>query len=407
LFVAFVSFRLRQGWVTIVSFFGMCAMILLGAVESHVLDFDLSVGDIFIFVAIPVGAAWAFATTKSERRLFLWVLYCANWALLAGSNYLLLHHRLQQSNPGPRRFVYSEFYCTWAICVLTPFLFFDKEMWRGNKKWIAQASLIATILVMALTAQISITRSVVLQLGMCLIFVFVGIVKLQKLSIPWLLAAFAGITMACGLFFLSPQFGNSMAFGSSRGQRSLEDRMTTTDLAGEERIAELRRIVMLYGNDLFVGRGLGSGFASVTFSKIGENFTLSPHIAVFTLLMKGGILAFLIGIVLPAMWAAKTIVFTSDPEVYASCAGVLLYIAFSCISGGWTFPQLFGYGFFLSHALSLTERSRNSVRPIPELSKSAKAVDRAAARRLAMPVSDASPNGLLPAYSARRRNWTT
>jgi hypothetical protein len=356
--VASVSFHVRQGWVTIVSLLGMCAMILLGVVESYVLGFDLMVYDIIIFAAIPVGAAWAFSTTKSEKRLFMWALYCINWAVLAGTNYLLIHRKIQQSAPGPRVFVYSEFYCTWALSVLTPFIYFDKALWVGKKNVIAQALLVSTILLMALTARVSITRSVVLQLALCLAIVAAGLVKLQKLTVRWLLAAVAGVTLVIG-FSLTPSAGGSPSFGSSNAKWSLEKRFSSTNLTGEERVAELRQVLMLYGGDLFVGRGLGSGFASVTISRKGSNYTTAPHIAVFTLLMKGGVLAFALGIVLPTLWTFKTIIFTDDAELYASCAGVLLYVAFSCISGGWLFPFLFSYGFFLSHVLTLTIRTRS------------------------------------------------
>jgi hypothetical protein len=316
----------------------------------------LATYDIFIFSAVPVGAAWAFSTTRAEKRLFLWALYGANWAVLAGTNFLLIHHRLSPSAPGPRVFVYSEFFCTWALTVLTPFIYFDKELWRGKKKAIAQVMLTASILLMAITAQVSITRSVVIQLALCLGFVTAGLVKFQKLTIRWFLVALAGVALLIGLSF-APLPGRNLTSRSASSNLSLEDRFSR-NVEVDPRVPELRQLLMEYGGDLFVGRGLGSGFHSVIVSR-DVNFSLAPHISIVTLFMKGGILAFAIGILLPALWSLKTIICTDDPELYASCAAVLMYVSFSCISGGWTFPDLFPYGFFLSHIVSLTIATRS------------------------------------------------
>lgn len=366
--VASLCIRLRQSWVTIVSVLGMCAMIILGIVESQVLNVDLIVGDIFVFAAIPVGAAWAFTTTESERRLFLRILYGANWAMLAGIDWLLMHHAIQRSQPGPRVFVYSEFYCTWALAVLTPFIYFDRDLWRGRRKIVAQIALVAMTLLMAWTAYISITRSVLFQLTMSLVVTAAGLVKFRRLSVRWSMVGLMAATALVGLL-VTVQSNKSLSFEHGTSNRSLEQRVFSTDLTREERITELYQLLSEYGGDLLVGRGLGSGFRSVTFSKLDTNFAPAPHIAVFTLLMKGGVVAFVLGIVLPAALAFYTILGTRDPELYASCAGVLMYVVLSSISGGWTFPQLFGYGFFLSHMTNLIARSRASRRCGPELRK--------------------------------------
>lgn len=356
--VAWVCLKMRQSWVAVIGFFGLCSMTLLGIVDSNCRGSDIVVGDILVFAAVPIGAAWEFTLSDSERRRFIRFLYALNWIALFGINCLLERHIIQRSRPGPRLFVYSEFICTWMLAVLMPLVYFDKELWRGRKPVIAQILLLGSVLLLMFTAQVSITRSVLLQTVGGLVFTLGGLVKFNKISLRWVLVI--GII---ALAFLSvvemAQANRSLGFqsGGDGSKESLIKRFSRREIASEERITELHQLLSEYGPDMFVGRGLGSAFHSVTFDKDGLNYTAAPHIAIVTLLMKGGVAAFLLGIVLPAMLALRGVIFADSPEEYGVCVGVLLYLAYSSISGGWTFPQLFGYGFCLSRMVTLCQQS--------------------------------------------------
>ena len=256
---------------------------------------------------------------------------------------------------GSRVFVYHEFYSTWMLSVITPFVFFDDAPTLGKvANTVARMSMALTPFLLVVTTVISATRSVLIQAVVSLAFAVLGLARYRRLGVRWIMLAVVGF-----LLLISAAVVSSKAVEFD--YNVVLDRVFTTQVEQEERVTELRMLLGEYGTDLLVGRGLGSQFASPVVSE-GQDLAVAPHVAIFTLLMKGGIVAFAVGILLPLFWTIKTLILTKTARLYAACASVLMYFAFSSISGGWNFPTLFLYGFFLSYAFTLSQATAGIVR---------------------------------------------
>jgi hypothetical protein len=331
--------------------------------------------DISQFCGLVLGLTWALerppiAAARAVRR---WSTVAAAMILLnvvglrlglfpgAGTGYGAEDYRL---------YTYAIFASTGFVTSMFPLWFVVSE--RGtNQRDRRSHELLACggIAVVVLASFLTATRSMLIA------------VMLSVAAVLWIRlrgrALFAALAV-CGLAAIV------LAGDASLDQSVLFERMTSTNLAEEERWEEVLAMFDDLGDGLpfYFGRGFGSRFISPTIVD-GVNLAYSPHVGILTFWFKGGLIAFFVFAVVPVLRLIPRLAFgQADPLRAGAAATACVYVAQASMSGGWNFLALFVFGAASTLALSTNStRSQSAGSGLPQLSPPRLPTQRSAMRR--------------------------
>lgn len=321
----------------------MVYMAAIGRVNSDFLPFDekFYYADLLTFLGLIAGYMWSGAITAFRLARFVRIAALLAALILAGSHVLLYLGILTPVWGGQRVFVWSVFTASWWILVLLPVISATAEQGTGKaSSYLTRALVASCLLAVCVSSLLSGTRSTLLQVAICAAIC----VRWQVKSAAHVYAI-AACLAAAGIGFYAVSGWESLNLNF------LAERMQGTQVRDEQRYVELQMMFDHLAGDIWTGQGFGVFFTSPVIVN-GSPLAIAPHIAIFTLLLKGGVLIFAALIVIPGIVAlARTLAARGKPIADACWGSVLLYLTASSMSGGWGFFHLFLYGLFLGLAL--------------------------------------------------------
>jgi hypothetical protein len=311
---------------------------------SEMFDVKVCLADLLTYCGLLAGMLWARrASVQQLARLLRWVAIATVAVLLIDTAGLQLGV-LKPAWEGPRVFVFSMFFGTWWLMAISPFILATEGLGEGllSVKW--SRVLLALVAGAMLTVAImSGTRTVALQMIAC-----------GAMCVPLMLrnfrTAYATVILALMIagaaYALGPRLGDFQFFGS---------RLAGTDIASEERYAEVQTMFEQLMPDIATGEGFGASFVSPVIVD-GRNLAVAPHVGVLTVLFKGGFICFALVTFLPLARALFCVLLErGKPFSYGCMAGVILYGVAASLSGGWGFFHLFLSGLMFSAGLKFLD----------------------------------------------------
>lgn len=308
---------------------------LRGNVETFALKFF--VADLFCFFALLAGYALARTLSWEHITQLLSRLTLALSFIIIATYVALIMGVVTSLFDIPGRTVtLSIFNAVGFLIVLLPWVTVSPH-WGKTKDGLRNYLLFTTAV---LTGLLSATRSliIVIIVAACLYLVL----KKKHFSTGFFLRSVFGASLLLLLLFSG--FPLLSTFGL--------DRLSETLIGEESRFEELNLMWSQISNDLVAGQGIGSRFVS---NVIADESPLAsaPHIGIATFLMKGGVLMFLGYAVAPLAIAIFVLSSAARPERQrGAAASVIMFIAMSCLSGGYSPLPMFAYGFAMSFMIA-------------------------------------------------------
>ena len=298
--------------------------------------------DLSAYTGLLVGVAWAqMKGAEGVRNAFgqWYIIVCATFGLTL----IALERGYFKSGGGTSRLLDG------ALFSSSLFLSMSLPIvWPVAKRGVLlqRTIVISGILICIAFAIMSETRSVGLALAVSLACVLMALVKKQRAHLLWIIAL---VIVAVGLISL-----DYSSVSESTTNLGLVQRFARNEVGKESRALELQMMIGQMGLPEWIhGVGFGSGFVSPIGIDLGEDNGLSlvPHIGITTLLYKGGAPVELLLLVIPCCVAALKLILTPSSPLDPFLAGVTVYLAQACISGGWGFFPLFLVGALLEIGL--------------------------------------------------------
>lgn len=327
--------------LTRVSLFCFVAMLLCGLAKGEAVKWIMI--DCSAFIGLIMGLNWGM---RRDLGTVIELLKRVGWMvvlLLLFTVIGLKLHLIPVSSESGRTYVKSLFFAAFFLSVLVPFLWGACQTVISKKypPWMVIAGLLGATLILLLSSFATTTRSIAIA-GMLGLF----------LSVPMICKGYKGLLLigAPVLLFLIV-FLLWREIAEVLKETAIAERFLKTKGSGEHRWLEVMMLVdQIKGSELFTGMGFGSRFHSVVVVD-GTDLAIVPHIAIFAFLQKGGIGLFLIWIVIPFVYYSTKFLFGSGTALQRGCwGGILMYLFFCSMSGGWDFHRLFLYGTFISVA---------------------------------------------------------
>lgn len=318
--------------------------------DSEMFDAKVFAADLLTYCGLIAGMMWARRMSVERLARMCRVIAIATVSVLLLDAACLQFHILKPAWEGPRVFVFSMFFGTCWLMVVTPLILATEGTGRGllSLKW---SRFIVTVITAAMlvTVVMSGTRTVALQVLGCGVMCVPLVLRNFRTAYATVIVAMLAGTAA---WFLGPTLGDVRFFGN---------RLMATDLASEERYTEVR--MMFDQLNVGTGEGFGVSFVSPVVVE-GRNLAVAPHVGVLTLLFKGGFVCFLLAMILPLGKALSSILLTRGrPAVYGCMAGVLLYGFAASLSGGWGFLHLYFFGLMFAAGLKFAHAPVAVVQP--------------------------------------------
>jgi hypothetical protein len=316
------SRRSRYMLIGILAWVLMTVQGIFGGSESKYLTIDAS-----MFCSMLLGLRWGQQRPlgSSANAIHLWL---AATACVLALTVIGLSAGLIEASPAsleidePRIFTYSMFEASALLIIGLPF------WWSTSRRYLRAFAIVALGSVLV-TALVSATRSLVIFV-ICTLLAGTGRSSAGGKRREWWLLPVQLIALV-----------SFAALVWSRGGGVIE-RVSSTNVHEETRYLEALQMFESLPNVL-TGSGFGGRFVSPVMVD-GEYLALTPHVAVLTLLFKGGAIVFGIFVLVPFVVSVYMFVRSPAGPLRACYAGVLLYILRACISGGWDVPSLFLYG---------------------------------------------------------------
>lgn len=353
--LAFVG-RGRQGrsngaWI-FCAFAGLVYMAARGLANrgSELFDVKVYLADVLTYCGLLAGMLWARRVSVQQLAHLLRWIAIATVAVLLLDTVCLQLGVLKPAWEGPRVFVFSMFFGTWWLMAIAPFILATEGSGDGllSVKW-SRALLALIAGAMLAVAAVSGTRTVALQVVACGALCLPLILRNFRTAYA---AVIVALTIAGGTYALGPKLGDVQFFGS---------RLAGTDIASEERYAEVQMMFEQLMPDIGIGEGFGSSFVSPVIVD-GRNLAVAPHVGVLTLLFKGGFVCFILITLLPLARALFSILLDRGKIFSYGCmAGVILYGIAASLSGGWGFFHLFLSGLMFSAGLRFLDAPQTVV----------------------------------------------
>lgn len=305
------------------------------------------------FLGLLLGIYWtANRSLKSISRTLHWWATCVSLVLIANTLGLLFGV-IPQASEGIRIYSYSLFNSAAFLITVFPF-WLTASPADGHSTWLPSPRVMASVAMAGVigASVISATRSMFLTAAAGVLIVLWLRLNGKNAAI-WIFAALVGCLVTLAFAFNT----------DSWREATFVDRLLSTEIAQEHRFLEVQLMFDDLEGNLITGRGFGSRFESCI-GKDGEFLAYAPHIAVLTLLYKGGLAVFLFLILLPLISATSALLFTKgSPLRLAGCAGVTLYCLQASMSGGWNFTALFLFGALGVIAISPRPESPEEMSP--------------------------------------------
>jgi len=320
-------------------------MIIVGLL-NHKQDFfsvKFFIQDIAIYSALPLGVSWAQVNSVDDiishfRKWFLIILF------IFISTIIGLQTGLLYSSGGEFRLLDPNAYgASFALIILFP-LVWSKGSIKPSMifKHIIKLIYLLGIFAVLYFAYISQTRSVLLTTLFTIGIIFVVIFYKVK--------GLVGTLIILSMIFISAFIILELpSYDIYVPDIRIVDSIANINLRDEARFYEIDWMLSQLGYKLLYGSGFGVGYwwfiDPLTYY---VEISYYPHIGIFTLLYKGGILVFILCIVLPIAFALFNFFVRPISQRAMACqAGVLIYAFQSCISGGFYFLPLFLLGIYI------------------------------------------------------------
>jgi len=328
----------------------MLFMAALGLFRGNDLKFwviDASNG-----IGLLFGLYWAsrYSLQYTFNTLYYWSV-AIGVVLLLNIVGLMLGF-IPQANEGERLYSYSLFMSTAFMTCLFPVWFLA---YARNKTWSlpprVQTLAVISIHCVLVASILSATRSMFLT-GALAVVLIIRIRIHGKNSVPWIFA----VLVACLIMVFS--------FFGADGWLSAGtiNRLASTEITEEYRYTELLMMFEDLEGSFWTGKGFGSRFES-SIGKGGEFLAFAPHVAIFTSLLKGGVVSFVLLVLIPLGMSLYRLFRLNQCIMGLSfSAAVVLYCAQASMSGGWNFIALFLYGATFTLASRFGTPKRHSPR---------------------------------------------
>ena len=331
---------------TLCMFAGLVYMTVRGLANrgSEMFDIKVYLADMLTYCGLLAGMLWARRTSVQQLARILRMIAIATVAVLMLDMACLEIGTLKPSWEGPRVFVFSMFFGTWWLMAVTPFILATEGSGDGllSVRW--SRGLLAVVAgAMLVVAVMSGTRTVALQLIACVAMCIPLMLRNFRTAYATVILA---LTVGAAGYAIGPRFGDFQFFSS---------RLAGTDIASEERYAEVQVMLEQLLPDIATGEGFGASFVSPVIVD-GRNLAVAPHVGILTVLFKGGFVWFVLIIVLP-LGRAFFVALLDRGRVasYGCMAGVILYGVAASLSGGWGFFHLFLNGLMFTAGLKFLD----------------------------------------------------
>ena len=303
--------------------------------------------DALIFAGLLVGVGWGrYCPIASLVKLLTIIGYLAMIGLpltLA----LLLSGRLGVLAGGNQRlYVYSLFALTGTLSAIVPVLTAASGLQINGRRprWTATWTFAGVSLVFA-AAAVSATRCVLAQAILGGLFSVLalprGYTSKRRRRHPLAVGVLAILALGAYVYTLTYSEG------------TLGERLRATELSSEARTDELDMMFDQLRGHMHTGLGFGHYYRVDARISL-ELIAAAPHVAIFTPLEKAGVGGFAVCVVLPLFVCASGMIrFRRYPLVVGFSSGLLLWMLFASVSGGWTYLGLFLCGLSWSVALRL------------------------------------------------------
>jgi hypothetical protein len=328
-----ISRRLLGGVVALV-LMAVCGYVR-GNIDTYTLKFF--VADVYFFTAFLVGLAFGATRRKEElARIVKWISGIATAGIVL--TYIALFTGLLAPSsvvPADRQVTGSIFVATSVLLIVLPWASVTSSRVDRSQ---SELKLFVVLGTSAATALLSGTRS--LFLLVLFVTTLCWALKPQRLKLRFFVQLLLGLAMAAVLLVSGLPIFETVLF----------ERIATHGIVDETRSMEVSMLWDQLSNDVIWGQGMGSRFISDVVID-GDPLASAPHIGILTFLMKGGVLAFAVYALAPALGAL--LVFFSSRSLNTqrgAAASILVFIALACMSGGWGPLLLFAYGLAISAA---------------------------------------------------------
>ena len=336
-----------------VALVAMFCMAVLGLYQGN--DLKFWVIDVSYWTAFIFGLYWGgrYSRQHTINTLYWWSMAISIVLLL---NILgLLLGFVPQAGEGERLYSYSLFTSAAFVTCMIP-LWFTAET-RGHELVIPRRARVLAIVGIGCVLFCSIltaTRSIFLT-------AIVALTIVLWLRLHGRNAAFWMFTTLASSLIVTVYIFSA----DSTASAEVAGRLSSTNIVEEYRYVELLMMFEDLEGSFLTGKGFGSRFESCI-GQNGDFLAFAPHVAIFTSLLKGGVPAFVLLVVLPLGAAIYQLARLNGNAISLSCsAAVVLYCAQAFMSGGWNFVALFILGVTItlaSRCKMQKSKSPNSLR---------------------------------------------
>ena len=300
--------------------------------------------DVSNFSGLLLGLYWAgrYSQQHTLNSLFWWsfLVGCAMIINILG----LVVGFIPQAGEGERLYSYSLFISASFVTSVYPLWSIAKtKLGKVNSSHASQWFASIGLFFVVLAAIVSSTRSMFIT-AVVAFLLHLWLRLHGRNAVFWMLST--TIVTSCVAIY---------GFNTDEwGDLDFTRRLEATDFMEEYRFIELQMMFDDLSEDWICGKGFGSRFESCIILS-SESLAYAPHIAVLTLLFKGGVIVFFLLIVLPLVVALRNLfVLKGNMLVLAFSSITVLYCVKSSMSGGWDYIALFLLG------VSVTFQSRLS-----------------------------------------------
>ena len=319
-------------------------------------DWKFWVIDLSNYSGLLLGLYWGgrYSLQTSLNSLYKWTV--AVGVLMLFNILGLLFGIVPQAGEGERLYSYSMFTSASFLTCMFPLWFSGRAI---EKKLVipTRAQLLSLICICCVlfASMLSATRSMFLSGTTAIVIVMWLRLRGKNAVLMILLTLVVSCVFAVYAFSTDGWMNHRFA-----------DRLTSTDITEEYRYTELQMMFEDLQGSLLTGKGFGSRFESCI-GKNHEFLAFAPHVSIFTLLYKGGIVSFALLIALPLAVSATHLLRVNDRAVSLSfSAAVVLYCIQASMSGGWNFIQLFLFGAALTLASRCSTSKHKNTRFTPK-----------------------------------------
>lgn len=329
----------------------LALLALLGLLLSNTNFFSWGAleGDVLVMAGLLVGVGFARFLAVERGMWLLCTVYClglvAFGATMGGWAAGVIH--VSETHEG-RRVISSLFGISWVLTAICPIVFSLRGTLRSRSR--RTGLLCVVFLGIASVFYIGFftsTRSVLLQ-GVCMLLLCTALHLAKAVN------GLAVSLVVVAVLVLSASINSVVEAGSSVYDRYiLSKRPVASSFEGETRAVEVGLMMSEMRWDVVIGWGFGSQFPTE-----GQGYLVSgPHVGALTFLMKGGFALFGLFCIGPLILALLKLRNSQDWFVRGGAGGVIAFVWMASMSGGWSFMNVFLYGYSIGVVVYRSRRA--------------------------------------------------